>query len=92
MVCVDWVLQQVDRLWGLDLGVKLDEGHSNLTSGVSAATEAEVLNDIVLWVGRVEDLLIISTITVAEVLAWLLIGEKVLHLSLEAGTQLNIGV
>ena len=83
MVSVDWVLQERVGLRGLELRVELNEGHSNLTSGISAATETEVLNDIVLWVSRVEDLLIISVITVAKVLAWLLIGVEVLGFSLE---------
>jgi len=91
VVLVDWVLQQSRGLWGLNLGVELDEGHSNLSSGISAAAEAEVLNDIVLWVGRVEDLLIVSTVTIAKVLAWLLIGVKVLGSSLEVSGQLQVG-
>lgn len=91
MVLVDWVLQESGGLWGLNLGVELNEGHSNLSSGVSAAAEAEVLNDIVLWVGRVEDLLIVGVVTVAKVLAWLLIGVEVLGFGLEGGSQLQVG-
>ena len=92
MVLVDWVAQKRVGLRGLNIRVELNEGHSDLTSGISATTEAEILNDIVLWVGRVKNLLIISTITVAKVLAWLLIRVKVLGLGLKGSTQLQVGL
>jgi hypothetical protein len=59
VVHVDWVVAQLNE--------------SNLSSSVSGSAEAEVLNNLVLWISSVQDLLIVGLVTVAKVVRWLVV-------------------
>jgi len=61
---------------GIKLRIELNKRHSDLTSGISAAAEAKVFNNNVCWIGCIVNFLIISFITVAEILTWFIIFSK----------------
>jgi len=62
VIHVKWIVGHV---------AQLDE--SNLSSCVSATAEAEVLNNLVLWISSIQDFLIVSLITVAKVVRGLVV-------------------
>lgn len=72
----------------LNLGFSLEK--SDLTSAISTSTESKVFDNCVLWVSCVIDLLIISGVSVADIVAWLLFGLD-LSSCIEHAVQLRVG-
>jgi len=70
----------------LNLGFSLEK--SDLASSISASTEAKVFDNGVLSVSSVIDLLIISGVSVAHIVAWLVFGLD-FRSSIEHAVQLR---
>jgi len=77
VVHVDWVVKFIAQL-----------KHSNLTSGVSASAEAEVLDDGVLWISSIVDFLIVGLVAIAKVVRWLVVVH-LLRFNLELLNRFN---
>lgn len=80
------VSSQVSNVWPLFTSLE----HSDLTSSVPAATESEILDNIVFGIGSIIELLIISCVSIAKIFTWLFLRLS-FGLGVEHSVQLSVG-
>lgn len=84
------IFSEVSDVAIIDLGLGLE--HSNLSTGISTATESPVFDDTVFRISSIEDLLVVSGVTIAEILTWLVITLQLQFVAgIKHGIQLCIG-